>query len=137
MGHHSLDACSGQAQLSELLAWMGKEVRQPQGWPHGQLRVAWKLQQEFGQGAARMPQECPGWARRLQEWPQATQEWAQAAVEPQEKPQVAAEPQETSREVAQLPEGKVSGVVKPPPWVAEPPQLRRGGLAQPPQDVPA
>ena len=110
---------------------MGNEVRWPQGWPHGQLRVAKKPQQEYGQGVAGMPQECPGWAKRLQEWPQARQEWAGT---PQEKPWVA-ELQEMWA-VAQPPEAKVSGVAKPPPWVAEPPQPRVGSLAQPPQDAP-
>ena len=88
LGHHSLGTCSGQARLSGWLAWTGDEVRQQ----HRQLRVAKKLQQEFGKKVARIPQEHPGWARRPQERPQATQEWAQAAAELQEKPWVAAEP---------------------------------------------
>ena len=44
------------------------------------MRVARKLQQEFGQGVARMLQKHPGWARRLQKQPQATQERAQVAA---------------------------------------------------------
>ena len=98
-----------------LLTWMGDEVRQPQGWPHGQQRVARKLQQEFGQGAARTPQERPGRARRPSERPQVTQEWAWAAIEPQKEPKLAVELQETSQAVAQPLEAKVSGVAKPPP----------------------
>ena len=39
--------------------------------------------------------------------------------------------------VAQLLEGKVSGAAKPPPRVAELPQSRAGGWAQPPQVLPA
>ena len=46
----------------------------------------------------------------------------------QEKPQVAAEPQEMWA-VAQPSEAKVSGVAKPPPWVAEPQQPRVSGSA--------
>ena len=71
LGSHDLGACSRQARLSGQLAQTSNKVRQPQGWLHGQLRVARKPQQEFGQGAAGMQQECPGWAKRLQEWPQA------------------------------------------------------------------
>ena len=52
-------------------------------------------------------------------------------------PWVATEPQETLRVVAQPPEAKVSGVAKPPPWVAEPLQPWMGGLAWPPWDAPA
>ena len=69
-----------------------------------------KKQQEYGQGAAGMPQEYQGWAKRSQEQPQARHEWAKAAREPQEM-----------QVVAQPPEAKVSGAAKPPPWVAEPP----------------
>ena len=58
------------------------------------------------------------------------QEWAQAAVMPQEKPWAAVEPQETW-EVAQPLEAKVSGVAKPSPQVAEPPQLRAGSQLGP------
>ena len=50
----SLGTCGGQARPSRQLARMGNKVRQLQGWPHGQLRAARKLQQEFRQGAARM-----------------------------------------------------------------------------------
>ena len=50
--------------------------------------------------------------------PQVTWKWAWAAVMPQEKPQAAVELQEMWA-VAQPPEAKVSGVAKPPPWVAE------------------
>ena len=38
--------------------------------------------------------------------------------------------------VAQPLKVKVSGVANPPPRVAEPPQPRAGGLAQPPWDMP-
>ena len=100
-------------------------------------RVARRPQQEFGQGVARMLQEQPGWVKRPLEQPQATQKWAWVAVEPQEKSQAAAEPLETSWVVVQTPEVKVSGVVKLPLQVAEQSQPRMGGLAQPPQDVPA
>ena len=83
-GRHNSGPCSGQAQPGRWLAWTGNKVRWLQGQPHGQLRVARKPQQEFGQGVAGMPQECPGRARRLQERPQVRQEWAPVAVEPQE-----------------------------------------------------
>ena len=89
---------------------MGNKVRQLQGWPHRQLRAAKKPQQEYGQGAAGMPQNVKGGLRGHRSQPQARQEWAQAAREPQEM-----------RAVAQPPEAKVSGAAKPPPWVAEPP----------------
>ena len=56
-----------------------------------------------------MMQEYPGWVKKPQEWPQATQKYALAAVELQE-----------TWAVAQTQEAKVSGVAKPPPWVAEP-----------------
>ena len=46
---------------------MGDKVRQPQGWPHGQLRAAKRLRQEYGYGVARMLQEYLGWVKRLQE----------------------------------------------------------------------
>ena len=64
LGHHGLGTCSRQAWLSGLLTWMGDKVRWLQGWPHKQLRVARKPQQEFGLGAAKMLQGHPGWARR-------------------------------------------------------------------------
>ena len=51
--------------------------------------MARKLQQEFGQGVARMLQKHPGWAKRLQEQPQATQERAQVAAELQEMQEAA------------------------------------------------
>ena len=76
MGHHNSGTCGGQARPSGQLARMGDKVRQPQGWLHGQLRVAKKPQQEYGQGAAGMLQECQGWVKRPQEWPQARQKWA-------------------------------------------------------------
>ena len=44
----------------------------------------------------------------MQEQPQAGQEQERAAIKLQEM-----------QVVAQLPEAKVSGVAKPPPWVAE------------------
>ena len=93
-----------------------------------QQRVAKKPQQEYGQGVAGMPQEHPGWAKRPQERPQARQKWARVAVMLQEKPQVAVEPQEMWAVIQPL-EAKVSGVAKPPPWVAEPLQLWVSGLA--------
>ena len=61
---------------------MSDKVRWPQGWPYGQLRAARRLQQEFGQGAAKTLQECPGRARRPQERPQATGEGEWVVVEP-------------------------------------------------------
>ena len=68
-----------------------------------------------------MLQEHPGRAKRPQEQPQARQEQAWVAAEPQE-----------AQAVAQPPDKKVSGVAKPPPWVAELLQLWVGGLAQSP-----
>ena len=70
--------------------------------------MAKKPQQEYRKGAAGMLQEHQGWVKRPQEQPQARQERAQVAIKPQEM-----------RVVALLPEVKVSGVAKPPPWVAE------------------
>ena len=60
MGRHNLGTCGGQARLSGRLAWMGDKV----GQLHGQLRAKMP-QQEQGQGAAGMPQECQGWVTRL------------------------------------------------------------------------
>ena len=57
-GRHNSGACGGQAWPSGWFARMGDKVRQPQGWLHRQLRAVRKLQQEFGQGVAGMPQEC-------------------------------------------------------------------------------
>ena len=74
LGHHHSGAYGGQVRPSGQLAWIGNKVRQLQGWPHGQQRAARKLQQEYRQGAARMPQEHPGLAMRPQEWLQARQE---------------------------------------------------------------
>ena len=136
LGCHDSGACGRQARSSRGLAQMGDKVKWLQGWPHGQRRAANKLQQKYGQGAAGMMQECPGWDKRLQERPWATQKRGRAAVTPQEKPGAAFEPQEM-RVVAQLPEARVSGVAKPLPQVAEPPQSWVGSLAQPPQDAPA
>ena len=51
------------AQPNGQLAQIGNEVRQPQGWPYGQLRAAKKPQQEHGQGAAQMPQNIMGGLR--------------------------------------------------------------------------
>ena len=113
---------------------MGDKVRWLQGWLHGQLRVAKKLQQEYRQGAAGMPQECPGWVKRLQEQPQVTQKEARAAITPQEKPWLAIELQEMQA-VAQPPEAKLSGVANPLPWVVELLQPWASGSAQPPWDV--
>ena len=135
LGYHGSGACDRQVQPSRQLAQMGDEVRQLQGQPHRQPRAPRKLLQEFGQGAARTPQEHPGRPWRLQEQPQATQEREQVAVEPQEKPQATVKLQEM-RAVAQLPEAKVSGVGKPLPWAAKPPQPWMGGLTQLPCDVP-
>ena len=90
---------------------MGDKVRQLQRWPHGQQQAAKILLQEYGQGAAGMPQEHQGWVKRPQGRPQARQEWAWVAIEPQEM-----------RAVAQAPEAKVGGAANPLPWVAEPPQ---------------
>ena len=95
-------------------------------WLHGQLRVAKIPQQEYGQGAAGMLQEYLGWVKRPQEQPQARQEGAWLAREPQEM-----------WVVVQPLEAKVSGVAKPPPWAAEPPQLWVGGSAQSPKVAPA
>ena len=55
---------------------MGNEVK----WLHRQLRVAKKLQQEYGQGVAGMLQEYLGWVKRPKERPQAIQKWVRAAV---------------------------------------------------------
>ena len=74
-------------------------------------------QWEQGQGVAGTPQEYLGWVKRPEEGPQATQNWAQAAIEPQQM-----------WAVTQPPEAKVHGAAKPPPWVAELPQLWVGGL---------
>ena len=83
---------------------MGNEVEQL----HGQPRAAKKPQQEQGQGAAGMPQECLGWVKRPQGRSQVTWNWARAATEPQE-----------TWVVAQLPKTKVHGVAKPLPQAAE------------------
>ena len=85
---------------------MGDKVRRPQGWPHGQLRAAKKPQQEYGQGAAGIPQEHQGWVKRPQEWPQVR------------KGGHSCWPQRASRKIWAAPqtlEAKVSGVAKPPP----------------------
>ena len=73
-GCHGLGTCTRQAWPSGQLAQTSDKVRQPQGWLHGQLKVARKLQQEYGQGVAGTPQEYPGQAKRLQERPQVKQE---------------------------------------------------------------
>ena len=82
---------------------MGNEVK----WLHRQLRVAKKLQQEYGQGVAGMLQEHQGCAMRPQEHPQVRQERARVLQE--------------MRAVAQPPEAKVSGAAKPPTQATEPP----------------
>ena len=85
---------------------MGDEVRQL----HRQPRAAKKPQWEKGKGAAGTPQECQGWVKRPQERPQVTQNQAWVAIEPQEM-----------WTDAQVPEAKVCGAAKPPPWAAQPP----------------